>query len=183
MFTWFTRRARSLRTWLFVRLGVWRGRWRRGRVHAPAARLFLSHLALRTWRYGLYTPGGLRDDESAPLLVVLHGCKQRALSFAYAAGWTQFADSARVRLLCPDQRRLANVFRCWNWFHPLAQGGHGEVAVVAAMLDDVAQRVRVDPDAVAAIGISAGGALASLLAFHQPTRFRAAVAVAAPPLL
>jgi poly(hydroxyalkanoate) depolymerase family esterase len=183
MLTWFTRRARALRTWLFVRLGVWRGRWRRGRVHAPSARLLSRHLALRTWRYGLYTPGGLRDDESAPLVVVLHGCRQRALSFAYAAGWTDFADTAHVRLLCPDQRRLANVFRCWNWFHPLAQGGQGELAVIAAMIDEAAKSVHVDEDAVAAIGISAGGGLAALLAFHHPKRFRAVVTVAAPPLL
>jgi len=183
MLAWLIRRARALRNWLFVRLRIWRGRWRRGRVRVPGVRFLPGHLPLRTWRYGLYAPGGLRDDESAPLVVVLHGCKQRALSFAYAAGWMDFADSARVRLLCPDQRRLANFFRCWNWFHPSAQSGQGELAVVAAMIDDAAKRVRVDENAVAAIGMSAGGALAALLAFHSPRRFRAVVTVAAAPLL
>ena len=183
MLAWIIRRARALRTWLFVRLRIWRGGWRRGRVKVPGLRLPLGHLASRTWRYGLYAPGGLRDDDSAPLIVVLHGCKQRALSFAYAAGWTDFADSARVRLLCPDQRRLANFHRCWNWFHPLAQSGRGELAVISAMIDDTARRVRVDERAVAVIGLSAGGALAALLAFHSPQRFRAAITVAAPPLL
>jgi poly(3-hydroxybutyrate) depolymerase len=52
-----------------------------------------------------------------------------------------------------------------------------------AMVDDVSQRVRVDQNAVAAVGISAGGALAALLAFHYPERFRAVVTVAAAPLL
>jgi len=183
MLRWFVRRARALRTWLFVRLGVWRGRWRRGRVKVSSVRFLPGHLAPRTWRYGLYTPGGLRDDESAPLVVLLHGCGQRALSFAYAAGWTDFADMAHVRLLCPDQRRLANLYRCWNWFYPTAQSGQGELTVVAAMVDDAARRVSVDEDAIAAIGISAGGALAALLSFHYPTRFRAAVTVAAVPLL
>ena len=179
---WFMRRVRALRTWLFVRLRIWRGRWRRGRITVPGLRL-LHGLGRRTWRYGLYAPGGLKDDDSAPLIVVLHGCKQRALSFAYAAGWTDFADSAHVRLLCPDQRRLANFYRCWNWFHPHAQSGQGELAVVTAMIDDAAGRVRVDERAVAVIGISAGGALSALLAFHEPKRFCAAIAVAAPPLL
>lgn len=183
MHRWLIRRARALRTWLFVRLGVWRGRWRRGRVKAQTLGFLPGHFAMRTWRYGLYTPGGLRDDESAPLVVVLHGCKQRGLSFAYAAGWTNFADAARVRLLCPNQRRLANLFRCWNWFHPTAQSGQGEVAVITAMLDDAAQRVSVDENAVAAVGLSAGGALAALLSFHYPERFRAVVTVAAVPLL
>ncbi|MGH8629352.1 MAG: extracellular catalytic domain type 1 short-chain-length polyhydroxyalkanoate depolymerase, partial [Burkholderiales bacterium] len=132
---------------------------------------------------GLYAPAGLNDEESAPLIVVLHGCRQRALGFAYAAGWTEFADGARVRLLCPDQRRLANLFRCWNWFHPSAQRGQGELEVVTAMIDDAAKRVRVDANAVAVVGMSSGGALAALLAFHHPERFGAVVAVAAPPLL
>ena len=92
MLAWFMRRARALRTWLFVRLRIWRGRWRRGRITVPGLRL-LHGLGHRTWRYGLYAPGGLSDEVSAPLIVVLHGCKQRALSFAYAAGWTDFADS------------------------------------------------------------------------------------------
>lgn len=86
---WFMRRARALRTWLFVRLRIWRGRWRRGRITVPGR--LLHGLGHRTWRYGLYAPGGLNDDISAPLIVVLHGCKQRALGFAYAAGWTDFA--------------------------------------------------------------------------------------------
>jgi poly(hydroxyalkanoate) depolymerase family esterase len=183
MLAWILRRARAVRNWLFVRLRIWRGRWRRGRVRAPGARWLPGPLVPRTWRYGLYAPGGMRDDQSAPLVVVLHGCKQHALSFAYAAGWMDFADSARVRLLCPRQRRLANFHRCWNWFHPSAQSGQGELAVVTAMIDDVATRVRVDDNAVAVIGLSAGGALAALLAFHDPRRFRAVVTVAAAPLL
>jgi len=183
MLTWLIRRARALRTWLLVRLGLRRGRWRRARVRGPGPRFLPGPLAARTWRYGLYAPGGLRDDESAPLVVVLHGCKQQALRFAYATGWTDFADTARVRLLCPDQRRLANLYRCWNWFHPAAQRGQGEVALVAAMIDAVARHTRVDQNAVAAVGISAGGALAALLAFHFAERFRAVATVAATPLL
>src|SRR5262252_34080 len=172
---------RRLRTWLLIRLGLWRGRWRRGKVEVSGVRFFAGALNVRAWRYGLYSPAGLRDTDPAPLIVVLHGCKQRALNFAYASGWTAFADRARVRLLCPDQRRVANLFRCWNWFHPLAQGGKGELDVVIAMIDDAGKRVGIE--GVAAVGMSAGGALAALLAFHHPERFRAVAAIAAPPLI
>jgi poly(hydroxyalkanoate) depolymerase family esterase len=172
---------RRLRAWLFIRLGLWRGRWRRAQVEVSGVRFFAGALNLRRWRYGLYVPAALTDDIAAPLVVLLHGCKQRALNFAYATGWTGFADKAGVRLLCPDQRRLANLFRCWNWFHPLAQGGKGELDVVLAMIDDAARRVRVERTAV--VGMSAGGGLAALLAFHHPERFAAAATVAAPPLL
>jgi len=172
---------RRLRTWIFVRLGLWRGRWRRAQVVVSGVRFFAGAVNVRAWRYGLYSPAGLNDDDPAPLIVVLHGCKQRALNFAFASGWTGFADHASVRLLCPDQRRLANLFRCWNWFHPLAQGGKGELDVVLAMLDSVAKRVRVE--SVAAVGMSAGSALATLLAFHHPERFQAVAVFASPPLI
>ena len=188
MFSWSLDRVRRLRTWLLVRFGLWRGEWRRGRVRVAAdVRLLPWTLPLsrarRSWRYGLYAPAGLREDEAAPLIVVLHGCRQRALSFTFASGWTAFADRAGIRLLSPEQRRLANMLRCWNWFHPQAQAGRGELDAIVAMIDDAAARVRVDATRVAAVGLSAGGALAALLAFHHPRRFRAVVAVAAPPLL
>lgn len=183
MLRWLTDRLLRLRTWLRVRAGFWRGRWRRGRVRVAGASLHAGPFRVHVWRYGLYAPAGLRDDEAAPLLVVLHGCKQRALGFAYAAGLTRLADRSRARLLCPQQRRLANLYRCWNWFLPAAQRGDGELRVIKAMLDDVATRVSVDASAVAAVGISAGGALAALLAFCLPERFRAVAVLAAPPLL
>jgi poly(hydroxyalkanoate) depolymerase family esterase len=170
-----------LRTWIFVRLGFLRGRWRRAQVEVSGVRFFAGAVNVRAWRYGLYTPAGLNDAETAPLIVVLHGCKQRALNFAFATGWTAFADQAGARLLCPDQRRIANLFRCWNWFFPMAQGGKGELDVILAMLDDAAKRVQTD--LVAAVGMSAGGALAALLAFHHPQRFRAVAAFASPPLI
>jgi poly(3-hydroxybutyrate) depolymerase len=51
------------------------------------------------------------------------------------------------------------------------------------MIDELAQGVNVDASSIAAVGLSAGGALAALLAFHHPDRFRAVATVAAPPLI
>ena len=183
MFRWIADRLLRLRTWLLVRLGLWRGQWRRGRISVAGVQWLAGPFAVRTWRYALYAPAGLPDNEPAPLIVVLHGCKQRALAFAYAAGLTGLADRSRLRLLCPQQRRLANLYRCWNWFAPQAQRGEGELRVIRALLDEAEQRVRVEGGAVAAIGISAGGGLAALLAFHLPDRICAAAVIAAPPLL
>jgi pimeloyl-ACP methyl ester carboxylesterase len=183
MFRWIADRLLRLRTWLLVRLGLWRGQWRRGRISVAGVQWLAGPFAVHAWRYGLYAPAGLADDEPAPLIVVLHGCKQRALGFAFAAGLTRLADRARLRLLCPQQRRLANLYRCWNWFAPPAQRGEGELRVIRAMLEETEQCVRVQAGAVAAIGISAGGGLAALLAFHLADRIRAVAVVAAPPLL
>jgi poly(hydroxyalkanoate) depolymerase family esterase len=183
MIRWLADRLLRLRTWLLVRLGLWRGQWRPGRVTVAGVLGVLGPFTAHSWRYSLYAPPELRDDEAAPLVVVLHGCRQRALGFAFAAGLTAMADRARLRLLCPQQRRLANPYRCWNWFLPQAQRGDGELRLIRTMLDDAAARVRVRAGAVAAVGLSAGGGLAALLAFHMADRFRAVVVVAAPPLL
>jgi poly(3-hydroxybutyrate) depolymerase len=150
-------------------------RWRHGRVRRGGPPTL-------TWHYGLYSPAGLRDDERAPLVVLLHGCTQRGLRFAHASGWMDLADAARVRLLCPEQRRVANQHGCWNWFHSAAQSGQGEVGVITAMIDDVEATMGLDTSVIAAAGLSAGGAMSSLLAFHCARRFRAVIAVAAPTL-
>ncbi|MBV8211124.1 MAG: alpha/beta fold hydrolase, partial [Burkholderiaceae bacterium] len=174
---------RGLRASLLAIFGLRSGKWRRGRATVGVPRFVPGMHASRTWRYGLYVPGGLRDDESAPLILLLHGCRQRALGFGEASGWVAHADRMRARLLCPEQRRLSNLLRCWNWFDPRAQRGSGEVQVVLAIIDEVARSVLVDTRSVAVVGLSAGGALAALLAFHHPDRFRAVATAAAPPLL
>src|SRR5512137_3048135 len=127
MLRWLADRLLRLHAWLAIWLGLWRGQWRRGRVSVSGAHFLGGPFAAHVWHYGLYAPPGLADDELAPLLLVLHGCRQRALGFAFAAGLMKLADRARLRLLCPQQRRLVNLYRCWNWFAPQAQRGEGEL--------------------------------------------------------
>lgn len=188
MWRWIVRAWRKAQTWLRVRIGLARGRWRRGTVRAPRASL-LPPLAMGlwwpvdSWRFGLYCPAGIEDRDETPLIVLLHGCRQNALRFAVASGWTAYANRARVRLLCPSQRRRANPLGCWNWFLVSAQRGGGELAVALKAIEAVSQRYAIAGDSTSVVGLSAGGAMAALLAFHHPDRFSAAVAVAAPPLL
>src|SRR5689334_3761410 len=47
-----------------------------------------------------YIPEGL--PASAPLVVVMHGCKQNARDFAGEAGWTHIADTSHVALVMPE---------------------------------------------------------------------------------
>ena len=171
------------RNWLAVRTGLLRGRWLRIEVEASVARWTWWPLpgSSASWDCALYRPAGLADEVEAPLVVLLHGCGQRAKEFAQATGLTQAADRDLFRLLCPEQRERANAWRCWNWFHPPAQNGQGELQVVMQALDAAAAQVRVGQRA--AVGLSAGGGLAALLAFHHPSHFDAVVTLAAPPLL
>lgn len=172
-----------LRTWLAVRLGRWRGRWSWLALDAAVASWtwWPWPWHRQRWQIALYHPAGLRDDEPAPLVVLLHGCRQEAMGFAQASGWAQAADRDRLRLMCPQQRGDVNPYHCWNWFVPAAQAGRGELDVVVQALERV--RTQVACTQVVLAGLSAGGGLAALLAFHEAARWHAVVAVAAPPLL
>jgi poly(3-hydroxybutyrate) depolymerase len=55
-----------------------------------------------------YVPGSL--PPGAALIVVLHGCKQRAVTFARDAGWLALADRSRLALLLPEQKGLPSFF-------------------------------------------------------------------------
>ena len=63
-------------------------------------------------------PGNLRmfsyvpadREPAAPLIVVLHGCKQKATTFASDAGWLALADRSRLALLLPEQKGMPSYF-------------------------------------------------------------------------
>ncbi len=171
------------RNWLAKRTSLLRGRWLHIEVEASVARWTWWPMpwSRTSWNCMLYRPAGLADGQEAPLIVLLHGCGQRAVDFALATGLVAAAERGHFRLLCPEQRERANAWRCWNWFHAPAQNGQGELQVVLQALDAAGERVRCGR--VAAMGQSAGAGLAALLAFHHATRFDAVVTVAAPPLL
>src|ERR1019366_2539867 len=67
-------------------------------------------------------PGALRMFEYVPadpqpaLVVVLHGCMQKAASYDFGAGWSTLADRHGFMLLLPEQQRANNAKNCFNWF-------------------------------------------------------------------
>jgi poly(3-hydroxybutyrate) depolymerase len=51
-----------------------------------------------------YVPAGIELE--APLIVVLHGCKQQGVTFARDAGWLELADQSKFALLLPEQKGM-----------------------------------------------------------------------------
>jgi poly(hydroxyalkanoate) depolymerase family esterase len=122
-------------------------------------------------RYRLYVPAG--DAEGARAMVMMiHGCRQNAASFAAATRMNRLADQYGFAVLYPDQSDAANLRRCWNWFESQTLLGKGEAAILLSMIDRAAKRANVDLERVAVAGLSSGGALAALLAFMHPARFQ-----------
>ena len=130
-------------------------------------------LPRRSWR--LYLPRGFARSQQAPLLVLIHGCKQTAAELALGTRITTLADASGVVVLMPDQRDGANPYRCWNWFDARTAAGKGEAAIVAKMIAQAASHWRTDPERVVAAGISAGAALAAVLGVRYPKLVRGVV--------
>ena len=137
-------------------------------------------MAGRTRRTLVHAPANLEPGIAVPLVCMLHGCTQDAASFAAA---TRMNDGGRPPRL---HRRLsaAGARReragCWNWFEPRHQArGAGEPASIAAVVRELigtTSALTVDPRRVFVAGLSAGGAMAAILAATYPDLF-AAVAV------
>ncbi len=105
---------------------------------------------------------------------MLHGCKQDAPDFARGTFMNELAAKSPCMVLYPEQLPKANQMRCWNWFDSEHQGRHaGEPAMLAALTRHVIARYPVDPKRVYIAGLSAGGAMAAIVAAHNPDLFAA----------
>jgi poly(hydroxyalkanoate) depolymerase family esterase len=129
--------------------------------------------AHRQTRYALYLPSGLPARRRMPLLVMLHGCHQDALSFAAGTRMNLIAERHRFIVLYPEQSRLANALGCWNWFDRDSHRPGGEATRIAALVRSVRRRYPVDRSRVYLAGMSAGGAMAAILAMTNASLFAA----------
>lgn len=124
-------------------------------------------------RYRLFRPQGLSAGERVPLLVMLHGCGQDAAGLARSARMNRVAAREGFLVLYPEQSRVANPQRCWNWFDTESGRAQAEAALILAAIDQVALIYPADRERVAVAGLSAGAGMAALLATTYPARFRA----------
>ena len=160
-----------------------------GGMPVPAERAPAGQVTYGTWgdgaperRWRLYVPTAA-SAAPRPLLVFLHGCTQDADDVARGTRLDELAERDGVVVLYPEQPVGANALRCWNWFDPAhQQGDRGEPAMLAALVDRVAREQRVDPARVHVGGLSAGGAMALLLASSHPGRFASVTSASGVPV-
>jgi poly(hydroxyalkanoate) depolymerase family esterase len=131
-----------------------------------------THAAL-TRGYKLYVPMQ-STGQARPLVVMLHGCTQNPDDFAVGTGMNERAREQGFCVLYPEQSQAANPQRCWNWFkHNHQRRGSGEPALIASMTQAIMKEHGIDPRRVYIAGLSAGGAMAAIVADAYPEIFAA----------
>jgi poly(hydroxyalkanoate) depolymerase family esterase len=115
-------------------------------------------------QYKLFIPPRYQG-QPLPLLVMLHGCLQDPDDFALGTRMNAIAEEQGLFVLYPAQSESANQTRCWNWFSAAHQRrDQGEPSIIAGMTQEVIRSYNIDARRVYIAGMSAGGAMAAIMA-------------------
>src|SRR5579883_2067718 len=127
--------------------------------------------------YYVYTPANYQVGTPVPLIVMLHGCTQTPIDFANGTQMNALADQDQFIVVYPQQTSTYNSLSCWNWFQTADQArGSGEPAIIAGIVQTVEQTTSqwtIDTNRVYVAGMSAGAAMAVIMAATYPDIFAA----------
>jgi poly(hydroxyalkanoate) depolymerase family esterase len=135
-------------------------------------------------------PGDLRmfsylPDDLQPrpaLVVVLHGCGQTAAGYDLGAGWSTLAKRYGFALLMPEQQPSNNTQGCFNWFNPEDTArDRGEACSIRQMIARMVADHGIDADSIFVTGLSAGGAMTSVMLATYPEIFAGGAVIAGLP--
>jgi poly(hydroxyalkanoate) depolymerase family esterase len=124
--------------------------------------------------YETYVPSTYVRGTPVPLIVALHGCTQSAAKFRQLTRFDALAEAQRLIVVFPEQSSNANRLNCWNFFeNEHMKRGAGEPAMIAGITQRVRAQYTIDPHRIYAAGLSAGGAMASIMSATYPDVFAA----------
>ncbi|PVC79736.1 PHB depolymerase family esterase [Streptomyces sp. CS131] len=128
----------------------------------------------------VYRPAAL--PANAPVVVALHGCTQGAQVYSDNSGLNTFADRHGFLVVYAETTTVNNASKCFNWFQPGdTRRGQGEAASIRQMVAHAATAYGVDTGRVQVTGLSAGGAMTSVMLAAYPDVFAAGAVVAGIP--
>jgi poly(hydroxyalkanoate) depolymerase family esterase len=126
-----------------------------------------------TRSYKLYVPSTY-SGQPVPLVVMLHGCTQDPQDFATGTQMNALAEEMNCLVVYPAQSQQANASRCWNWFSAADQRREqGEPSIIAGITRTIIRQYVVDEAQVYVAGLSAGGAMATIMGTLYPDLYAA----------
>jgi poly(hydroxyalkanoate) depolymerase family esterase len=127
-----------------------------------------------------YLPDGL--PAGAPLVVAMHGCTQNATTYFTDSGWRKYADLRGFALVLPEQTSANDPNACFTWFDTVnTTRGQGEALSIKQMVDYAADHYRINKSRVYVTGLSAGGAMTSVMLATYPDVFAGGAIIAGLP--
>ena len=140
--------------------------------------------ASRAREYQVYIPDGLPTDGSAPLVTVLHGCRQSEENMIAETRFRELADTEGFAVAYPyvtsfEELRIEN---CWGfWFPQHRTEGSGEASDIRRIIAAVEDEFGTDPTRRYITGLSSGAAMSVVVAVAYSEDIAAAGAVAGLP--
>ena len=132
-------------------------------------------------QYWLYVPASYNASKPAALIVMLHGCTQDGPDAARGTRLNEWAERDGFIVAYPQQSAAIQVQKCWSWFNPQHQSrGAGEPSIIAGITREVISKYNVDTSRVFIAGVSAGAAMAGLVAAAYPEMYAAAALHSGP---
>lgn len=117
-----------------------------------------------------YVPDSL--PSGAPLVVALHGCTQSAGDYYSHSGWSKYADMYGFALVLPQTTTANNANSCFNWYQSSDYTrGQGEALSIKQMVDYARSHYGSDAGRIYITGLSAGGAMTSVMLADYPDVF------------
>ncbi len=128
----------------------------------------------------VYRPASLPADPA--VVVALHGCTQSAQIYADNSGLTELADRHGFLVVFAETTSANNISQCFNWFQAMDnRRGQGEAASIRQMVAHAATAYGTDASRTFVTGLSAGGAMTSVMLAAYPDVFSAGAVVAGVP--
>src|SRR6516225_1753572 len=127
-----------------------------------------------------YAPAHL--PPKAPLVIALHGCTQTADEYDHGTGWSSLADNLGFAVVYPQQQPANNPHNCFSWFLPDdIVRGQGEALSIREMVEHAIATFAADRGKAFVTGLSAGGAMASVMLATYPEVFAGGAIIAGLP--
>jgi poly(hydroxyalkanoate) depolymerase family esterase len=116
------------------------------------------------------------------LVIALHGCTQTADDYDHGTGWWSLADTLGFAVVYPEQQPANNPKNCFSWFLPGDTArANGEALSIREMVEHAIAKFAADRGKVFVTGLSAGGAMASVMLATYPEVFAGGAIVAGLP--